>query len=77
MTDNKLSFFELSHCNIVKGDACAWRMLHVLEYHTVDYEHRLANEFAIYFRFGSEVFLVKSTIKKKWVIELFGNCRVS
>jgi len=53
VTDNKLSFSELSHCNVVKRVACAWRMLYVLEYHTVDCEHGLANELAIYLRFGS------------------------
>lgn len=51
VTDNKLSSSELSHCHVVvKGDACAWRMLHVFAYHTVEYEHWLANEFAIYLR---------------------------
>jgi len=53
VTDNKLSFSELSHCNVVTGDASAWRMLYVLEYHAAEYEHQLANEFAIYLRFGS------------------------
>jgi hypothetical protein len=48
MTDIKLRFSELSVSNFaVKGDAYAWRMLHILTFHTVEYELQLENVFAI------------------------------
>jgi hypothetical protein len=52
VTDKKLNFSGFPHCNVaVKGDACAWKMLHVLAFHTVEYEHQMENVFVIYIRF--------------------------
>ena len=49
VTGSKLSFSELSRCiAAVKWESCAWRMLHMLAFHTVEYECRLENVFAIY-----------------------------
>jgi hypothetical protein len=60
----KLSICELSESNFAgKGNACAWRIVHFLVFHTVEYKLQLENVFAQYLIFSSLIFLFRSSVR--------------